>query len=110
MLDLDSEYLGEEHLMLREQFRKYVQSEIVPKTEEWEALGSLPKAAYLALGELGFLGVSIPEDWGGAGFDTLGAPAMGALLGPSRIMPTSPHPSSPGQGRRNSAPASFRIS
>ena len=83
MLDLDSEYLGEEHLMLREQFRKYVQSEIVPKTEEWETLGSLPQAAYLALGELGFLGVSIPENRGGAGFDTLGTVVFGEELGRS---------------------------
>ena len=83
MLDLDSDYLGEEHLMLRDQFRKYVQSEIVPKTEEWETLGSLPKSAYLALGELGFLGVSIPEDRGGAGFDTLGTVVFGEELGRS---------------------------
>lgn len=83
MINLDSEYLSDEHRMLREQLRRYISTEIVPRTEEWEALGSLPGEVYQALGKLGFLGVSIPEEYGGAGFDALGTVVFGEELGRS---------------------------
>ena len=81
MLDFDDEYLGEEHRLLRQQLRRYIDQEVRPNSESWEQQGSLPRAVYRDLGKLGFLGVSIPEDRGGSGFDSLGTVVFGEELG-----------------------------
>ncbi|RIJ24623.1 acyl-CoA dehydrogenase [Henriciella barbarensis] len=85
MIDLDSQYLNEQHRMLREQLRRFINKEIRPRADELEALGSLPSDIYESLGRLGVLGISIPEEAGGAGFDTLATVVLGEELGRSGI-------------------------
>jgi alkylation response protein AidB-like acyl-CoA dehydrogenase len=56
-----------EHEDLRESFGRYLDAEVVPRYPEWEASGRIPRDALRHVGELGFLGLSVPEEFGGAG-------------------------------------------
>lgn len=66
-------YFAEEHDLLREQVRRFVEKEIVPNGEAWEQDGSVPRALLHQMGELGFLGLTHPEAYGGSGMDVRGA-------------------------------------
>jgi alkylation response protein AidB-like acyl-CoA dehydrogenase len=59
-----------EQLQIRELARQFAEEEIRPHSEEWDRQGSLPRAIIDQLGELGFLGMLIPEEWDGLGLDT----------------------------------------
>lgn len=52
-LDLDGSFLSEEHRMLRDQIRKFVQQEVLPGVEKWEEAGTLPRELYEKLGDAG---------------------------------------------------------
>ena len=60
---------GDEHDDLRESFGRYLDAEIVPRYEQWEADGRIPRQVLRRAGELGFLGFSVPEAFGGTGID-----------------------------------------
>jgi alkylation response protein AidB-like acyl-CoA dehydrogenase len=60
---------GQEHADLRESFGRYLDAEIVPNYEAWESEGRIPREVLRRAGELGFLGFSIPDEFGGAGID-----------------------------------------
>lgn len=62
-----SEMLQEEHLMFRDAFRKFAQKELVPHMEEWEQEGIVSREAWLLAGASGFLGMDVPEAYGGIG-------------------------------------------
>ncbi len=57
----------DEHNSFRESFRRFLEREIAPHTEEWERAGIAPREAYAAAGRNGFLGMAVPEEHGGAG-------------------------------------------
>jgi alkylation response protein AidB-like acyl-CoA dehydrogenase len=59
---------GEEHEELRRSIRAFVEREITPHVEEWEET-TFPDAIVRRMGELGFLGLSVPEEYGGQGGD-----------------------------------------
>jgi long-chain-acyl-CoA dehydrogenase len=59
--------LQEEHLMFRDAFRKFAQKELVPHMEEWEQEGIVSREAWLLAGASGFLGMDVPEAYGGIG-------------------------------------------
>jgi len=61
----------EHHEMFRQAVRAFVQKEVEPHVEEWEAAGQIPKSIWPRMGELGFLGVEYDERYGGAGADVL---------------------------------------
>ena len=58
-----------EHLAFGESFRSFVAKEIAPHYLEWEASGIAPRDLYAAAGRHGFLGMSIPERFGGGGIN-----------------------------------------
>lgn len=58
-----------EHELFRKQVRRFVQTEIDPHVEAWEAARGFPKALFRRLGELGMLGPAYPEEYGGGGAD-----------------------------------------
>lgn len=62
---------SEEHLIFRDAFRKYVEKEIVPNLEEWEAGGRIPRSAWTKLAEQGYLCPWLPEEYGGLDADFL---------------------------------------
>jgi alkylation response protein AidB-like acyl-CoA dehydrogenase len=51
--------------------RAFAESELAPHVAEWDREGRTPRAAIDKLGELGFLGMLVPESWGGSGLDTV---------------------------------------
>ena len=57
----------EEHEELRETARRFVQREIAPHVDEWEEAREFPRDLYRRCGELGFLGLKFPEEYGGQG-------------------------------------------
>jgi alkylation response protein AidB-like acyl-CoA dehydrogenase len=58
----------EEHDQLRESIRAFVTKELAPHAEEWEET-TFPDWVFKRMGELGFLGLSYPEEYGGQGGD-----------------------------------------
>jgi alkylation response protein AidB-like acyl-CoA dehydrogenase len=67
----------EEHGMLRKSVRAFVEKEVAPHVDEWEEAGRIPKAFWRRLGELGFLGLEFPVEYGGAGGDFLSSVVLG---------------------------------
>jgi alkylation response protein AidB-like acyl-CoA dehydrogenase len=51
--------------------KSFAQEQIKPHAGEWDQKGIFPKDALAQMGELGFLGMLIPEEWGGSGTGTL---------------------------------------
>src|SRR6266496_1169129 len=66
-----------EHAMLRKSVRAFVEKEVAPRVDEWEEAGRIPKAFWRRLGELGFLGLEFPVEYGGAGGDFLSSVVLG---------------------------------
>ena len=60
-----------EHSIFRESLRKFLDKEIVPHVEEWEEAGIVPKSVWKKMGDQGFLGTGVPEEYGGSGVDFL---------------------------------------
>ncbi|MGE4336782.1 MAG: acyl-CoA dehydrogenase family protein [Pigmentiphaga sp.] len=83
MLNLDDDYLTDEHRQFREQLRRFVAREVVPAAPEWEAAGRLPTVLFRQMGELGFLGLAIPAEYGGTELDARGTVIFGEELGRS---------------------------
>lgn len=53
------------HEDFRKSIREYVVNELTPHAEEWEEAEEVPRSVFRKLGELGFLGMSYPEEFGG---------------------------------------------
>ncbi|WP_344630426.1 acyl-CoA dehydrogenase family protein [Streptomyces glaucosporus] len=63
--------LSEEQAAVRRLAKEFVDREIVPHAAEWDRAESIDRAVVKALGDLGFLGLTIPEEYGGSGGDHL---------------------------------------
>ncbi len=59
----------DEHDLFRDSFRRFVDAEMVPHLEAWEAAGIADRSIFARAGEHGFLGMAIPEEHGGGGVD-----------------------------------------
>jgi alkylation response protein AidB-like acyl-CoA dehydrogenase len=66
----------EEQLMIQEAARDFAQREIVPIAAEFDISGKFPEDTLRKAGELGFMGVEVPEEYGGAGLDAIGFALM----------------------------------
>src|SRR3990172_8786299 len=64
-------YLADEHLSFRETVAAFVDREIRPHADAWEAAGEIPRELYRKAGDAGFLGVRYAPRWGGSGLDFL---------------------------------------
>jgi butyryl-CoA dehydrogenase len=63
--------LSEEQRLLRQSVREFADREVRPRAPEIDQSGSFPRDFYDQAGELGLAGVEVPEEYGGAGLDTL---------------------------------------
>ena len=63
------EFLNEELIMFQNSMREFLKHEVVPNHEEWEKDGHVPKDIWLKAGENNFLGIDVPEKYGGSGID-----------------------------------------
>lgn len=61
----------EEHEIFRKAVRRFVEKEISPHIEQWEREGEVPRSLFQRCGELGYLGIKFPEEYGGMGSDLL---------------------------------------
>lgn len=62
-------YFTENHNIFRKSVRDFVEKELAPHSEEWEKSESFPREVFKKMGELGFLGIRMPEKYGGSGLD-----------------------------------------
>ncbi|WP_019928334.1 acyl-CoA dehydrogenase family protein [Nocardia sp. BMG111209] len=63
--------LGDDHRQLRDVARDWVDTHVVPHAADWDRAESVDPAIVGALGTMGFLGIEIPEEFGGSGGDAL---------------------------------------
>jgi acyl-CoA dehydrogenase len=61
----------EEHEALRESLRSFIEKEIRPHAPAWEDVHEFPVELFTRMGELGFLGLTYPEEYGGQGGDAV---------------------------------------
>ncbi|KOP53572.1 acyl-CoA dehydrogenase family protein [Pseudomonas tremae] len=61
--------LSEEQVMIRDMARDFARNEIAPYAQAWEKAGWIDDALVARLGELGLLGMVVPEQWGGTYVD-----------------------------------------
>jgi len=61
--------LTSEQEMIRDSMRAFAQERLAPFAAEWDRNHTFPAEALKELGELGALGMVVPEEWGGAGMD-----------------------------------------
>ncbi len=63
--------MTEEHEMLVKMVRDFAQKEIAPVAEHLDETGEFPLENIKKMGEMGLMGIEVPEEYGGAGMDTL---------------------------------------
>jgi alkylation response protein AidB-like acyl-CoA dehydrogenase len=63
--------LSEEHRMIRDAARDFAQNEIAKVAAHYDETGEFPHDTIMKMGQLGFMGIEVPEEYGGAGMDTV---------------------------------------
>ncbi len=61
--------LSDDQRMICDMARAFAREELAPHAEAWEAAGEIPAEIFAKIGQLGFMGMTVPERWGGAGAD-----------------------------------------
>ncbi len=64
--------LTDEQCLLRDTAREFARNELAPHAAEWDREARFPKEALAELGKLGFMGMLVPPEYGGAGADHVG--------------------------------------
>ena len=62
-------YFNEEHQLFRESLRDFLQKEVEPHIEKWEKTGTIDRFIWKKFGEMGYFGLSYPEQYGGLDLD-----------------------------------------
>ena len=66
---MDNLFFTDEHIMIRDMVREFADSEITPVARDLDEQGKFPRDLVDKMGELGLMGIIIPEEYGGAGLD-----------------------------------------
>lgn len=61
--------LNPEHQVFRESLRSFIQKEILPNVDTWEENGEIDKSIWKKMGDMGYLGLIFPEEYGGLNLD-----------------------------------------
>jgi len=80
---MTSIYINDDLRAIQSQVREYVERVIVPNAENWEENRAVPRQVLDQMGELGFFGLRIPEEYGGIGMGTLASVVFAEELGRS---------------------------
>ncbi len=64
-------HLSDEHRMIRDMARDFAQKEIAPIAAHHDETGEFPHETIRKMGAMGFMGIEVPEEYGGQGMDTL---------------------------------------
>ena len=67
--DRSAPWMNEEHIQLADMVRRFYAAELVPHIERWRKQGVVDRDFWRKAGELGLLGASMPEEYGGSGGD-----------------------------------------
>ena len=59
----------EDHHIFRQSLRSFLHKEVVPHLDQWEKDGEIPKSIFEKMGEMGYLGLDISEEYGGSDVD-----------------------------------------
>lgn len=68
---MDKLFFTDEHEMLRSMVQDFAKNEVEPLARELDEKGEFPRDLVKQMGELGLLGIPVPEKYGGAGMDTI---------------------------------------
>ncbi len=63
--------LNEQQSMIRETARQFAQQRLRPNSAAWDRDKTFPRDALTGMGRLGFLGITVPAEWGGVGSDVV---------------------------------------
>ncbi len=63
--------LPETHTMLRDTVRQFAEAELWPIAGQIDKSGEYPAKQIRQMGEMGLMGIDVPEEYGGAGMDSL---------------------------------------
>ena len=66
---MSKDLFTEEHELFRQSLRAFIDKEIQPHIDQWEEDRRVPKEIWKKMGEMGFLGLSYPEEYGGSNLD-----------------------------------------
>ena len=61
-----SPFYGPEHEAFRHSIRRFVAREIEPFATQWDEAGEFPRELYRKAGEIGYLGLGFPAEYGGS--------------------------------------------
>ena len=61
--------LNEEQILIRDTARAFAREQVAPHVRAWEAAGEIPRPLLAEMGRMGFMGMTVPAEWGGAGAD-----------------------------------------
>ena len=73
--------LSAERKMFRDNVRRFAETQIKPFVKNWEKKGEYPKEYYGKIAEMGFMGLMIPEEYGGAGGSLVDVVILGEEMG-----------------------------
>jgi len=76
MSAIATSFFTPEHQALRSSIRAFIEKELQPFAEQWEAEGNFPDSVFTRMGEAGWLGLSYPEEYGGSGGDYISTLVM----------------------------------
>jgi alkylation response protein AidB-like acyl-CoA dehydrogenase len=66
---MENMYFSEEHNLFRESLREFLKKEVAPHIDKWEKTGSIERFIWKKFGDMGFFGISYPEQYGGMDLD-----------------------------------------
>ena len=66
---MDNLFFSDEHLMIKEMVQEFAESEVAPIAFELDKNETFPQEIVTKMGELGLMGIVIPEKYGGTGLD-----------------------------------------
>lgn len=78
-----SPFFTEEHEMLRETIRRFVETRVLPNGDKWEEAGFVPREILREMGDLGLLGIRYDAKYGGSELDTMATVVLAEELGRS---------------------------
>ncbi|MFT7589498.1 MAG: acyl-CoA dehydrogenase [Limisphaerales bacterium] len=66
---MNNYYFTEEHNLFRQSLREFLDKEVLPKVDTWEEEGKIPRDIWKKMGDMGFLGLGYPAEYGGLDLD-----------------------------------------
>ena len=66
---MNNMYFTEEHELFRNSLKEFLKKEVIPHVDEWESQGKIDSSIWKKFGEMGYLGISYPEQYGGLDLD-----------------------------------------